>query len=151
MLIAAVGDTGYNVVLLLHILTAMAAFAPAFAHPFLSEQSKSLDAANQSKLIGFITSNGRRIYAPALIVTGLLGFALAGMSDSVFKMSQGWLVAAAVVWIAMNGLLHAVILTNERKWADGDSSAEQKVMMGGIAITVLLLVMLYLMIFKPGL
>ncbi|NNC78602.1 MAG: hypothetical protein HKN94_00500 [Acidimicrobiales bacterium] len=151
MMIAAVGDTGYNIVLILHILTAMAAFAPAFAHPFLSEQSKSLDSANQSKLLGFIAANGRRIYAPALIVTGLLGFGLAGMSDSVFKMSQGWLMAAAVVWIAMNGVLHAIVLPSERKWADGDSAAEQKVMIGGITITVLLLVMLYLMIFKPGL
>jgi len=150
MVIAVVGDTAYNILLLLHILTAMAAFAPAFAHPFLSEQSKAMDAANQGKLLGFISSNGRRIYAPALIITGLLGFGVAGLSDKVYSMSQGWLVAAFIVWIAMNGVLHALILPNERRWADGDDSAEQKVRVGGMAITLLLLVMLYLMTFKPG-
>jgi uncharacterized membrane protein len=150
MVIAVVGDTAYNILLLLHILTAMAAFAPAFAHPFLSEQSKAMDSANQGKLLGFITANGRRIYAPALIITGLLGFGVAGLSDKVYSMSQGWLVAAFIVWIAMNGVLHALILPNERKWADGDNSAEQKVRMGGMVITLLLLVMLYLMTFKPG-
>lgn len=151
MLIAVVGDTAYNILLFLHILTAMVAFAPAFAHPFLGEQSKSMDPANQRKLIGFLTANGRRIYAPALIVTGLLGFGVAGLSDKAYSMSQGWLVAAFIVWIVMNGLLHGVIISNERKWASGDDSAEQKVMIGGVGITVLLLVMLYLMTFKPGL
>lgn len=151
MIVAAIGDTGYNVVLILHILTAIVAFAPAFAHPFLAEQSKTLDQSNQRNLLGFLVANGRRIYAPALIVTGLLGFALAGMSSSVFSMSQGWLLAAAVVWIVMNGILHAVIMPNERKWADGDSTAEKMVTIGGIVITILLIVMLYLMVFKPGL
>ena len=151
MILAAVGDTGYNIVLLLHILTAFVAFAPAFVHPILGMQSKSFDAANQGKLLGFIAGNGRRIYAPALIVTGLLGFALAGMSDEVFKVSQGWLVAAVIIWIAMNGLLHAVLLPNERKWGEGDASAERMVGAAGATITVLLVVMLWLMIWKPGL
>jgi hypothetical protein len=39
----------------------------------------------------------------------------------------------------------------ERAMAAGDLSAETKVAMGGQIITVLTLVMLYLMIWKPGL
>ena len=151
MIFAAVGDTGYNIVLILHILAAIVAFAPAFAHPFLSQQSKSLDAANQGRVLGFMVANGRRIYAPALIVVGLLGFALSGMSDSTFELSQGWLLVSVVLWIAMNGILHAVVIPNERKWSEGDESAEQMVTVGGIALTVALVVMLYLMVFKPGL
>ncbi|MGI9606838.1 MAG: hypothetical protein ACR2P0_11930 [Acidimicrobiales bacterium] len=150
MILAAVNDTGYNVVLLLHILTAIVAFAPAFAHPFLAQQSKGLDAENQSSLLGFMHSNGRRVYVPALIVTGVLGFGLSGMSSDVYELSQGWLIASILLWIAMNGVLHAVILPNERKWADGESSSEGLVRIGGITITVMLFVMLYLMIFKPG-
>jgi len=150
MIIAAVGDTGYNVVLLMHLLTMVVAFAPMFVHPFLGAQSKEFDAANQSKLLGFTSGNGRRIYAPALIVTGLLGFALSGMSSDVYEMSQGWLVAGALLWVALNGILHAVVLPNERKWADGDTAAEKMVAAGGMAMTLILVVMLYLMIFKPG-
>ena len=59
MILAAVGDTGYNIVLLLHILTAMAAFAPVFAHPFLAAQADSLDPAHKRQLLGFLVQNGR--------------------------------------------------------------------------------------------
>ena len=151
MIFAAVGDTGYNVVLLLHILTMMVAFAPVFVHPVLGGQSREFDAANRGKLLGFISGNGRRIYAPALIVTGLLGFALSGMSSDVYELSQGWLLTSALLWIVLNGVLHAVVLPNERKLADGDATAEKMVKAGGSAVTLILVMMLYLMIFKPGL
>lgn len=151
MVLAAVGDTPYNIVLLVHILSAMVAFAPAFAHPILTSQAKTLDAANQGSVMSFLVANGRRIYAPALIVSGFLGFALQGMSDSVFEFGQAWIILAIIIWIAMNGILHALIVPNERRMADGDMSAEKLLSIGGAAISLLLVVMLYLMIFKPGL
>ena len=43
-----------------------------------------------------------------------------------------------------------MILPAERKLAAGDLEAEKKVAMGGQIATVLTLVMLYLMIWKPG-
>ena len=149
-MIAAVGDTPYRVVLLLHILSAMAAFAPAFTHPFLMNQSKSMGAGHQT-VMGFLAANGRRIYAPALIVTGILGFALQGMSSGAWSFTQFWMIGALIVWIAMNGVLHGLIMPNERKMGEGDASAQRLVDIGGQVITVLLLVMLWLMIFKPGL
>jgi len=151
MTLAAVGDTGYNIMLLLHVLTALVAFAPAFVHPFLGEQSKQLDAGSRRQVLGFLVQNGRRVYLPALVVTGILGFGLVGMSSDVFAPSQGWVVASLVVWIAINGVLHAVVVPAERAIADGDDSAEGRLTIGGIIATVLLVVILYLMIFKPGL
>jgi uncharacterized membrane protein len=151
VILAAVGDTGYNIVLLLHILTAFVAFAPAFVHPFIAEQSKQLGINGHRHVYGFLVQNGRRIYLPALIVTGLLGFALAGMSSDVYKLSQGWMIASIIVWIAINGLLHAVVSPGEGAVQSGDDSAEARVAVGGMAVTVLFLVMLYLMVFKPGL
>ena len=150
MTFAAVGDTGYNIVLILHLLTAFVAFAPSFVHPFLGEQSRRLDPSSRRELLGFLVQNGRRVYLPALVVTGLLGFALAGMSSSVFKLSQGWLVASIIVWIAINGILHAMVVPGERAMAAGDDSAEGRVTAGGALATVLFVVMLYLMVFKPG-
>ena len=97
-----------------------------------------------------IAGNGRRIYAPALILTGLFGFAMQGMSDGVIEFSQTWFWLAIVVWIAMNGVLHAVLLPAERAVAGGDESAAKRVDAGGMILTALLLVMLYLMVFKPG-
>ncbi|MFT7645951.1 MAG: putative membrane protein [Candidatus Poriferisodalaceae bacterium] len=149
MLLAAVRDTPYNIMLILHILTAMAAFAPAFAHPLITTQGREFDGASRRTLMGFLVQNGRRVYAPALILNGLLGFALAGMSDKVYSMSDTWLVLAFVAWIAMNGVLHGVIVPAERAMSNGDFSAERRVSAGGAAISLLLLVQLWLMVFKP--
>ena len=150
-MIAAYDGTGYKVFLFLHIVTALVAFAPAFVHPLLSSQTKALDADNRGKVLGMIAGNGRRIYAPALILTGLFGFAMQGMSDGVIEFSQTWFWLAVVVWLGMNGVLHGILLPAERAVAGGDDSAAKKVDTAGIIITVLLLVMVYLMVFKPGL
>ena len=151
MILAAVGDTPYRIVLILHILSFMVAFAPAFVHPLIGPQSRSIGDAGFRKIVGMLAANGRKIYAPALIVTGLLGFALQGMSSGTWKFDQGWMIGALVVWIAMNGVLHGLLLPNERKLADGDDDAENIINIGGAIVTVLLLVMLCLMVFKPGL
>ena len=150
-MLAAYRETGYNVMLFLHILTALVAFAPAFVHPLLASQTKALDATNRGRVLGMLAGNGRRIYAPALILTGLFGFAMQGMSDGVIEFGQTWFWLAIVVWIVMNGVLHAVLLPAERAVAAGDESASSRVDAGGAILTALLLVMLYLMVFQPGL
>ena len=148
MIFAAPGDTGYDIMLLLHILTAMVAFAPVFVHPLLANQAG--DGGVRGTLMGLFASNGRRIYAPALILSGLLGFGVAGMSDEVYSVGDGWIIAAILVWIAQNGLLHAMVIPGQRAAADGDEAAQQKVSLGEGLIVALLVVQLVLMVFKPG-
>ena len=63
MIFAAVDDTGYNIVLLLHIVSAMAAFAPAFVHPLLTKQSKDME----------ITARGTIRYAGGDFYEGEIG------------------------------------------------------------------------------
>ena len=148
---AAIGDTPYGIMLLLHILAVMVAFAPAFVHPILGSQLRAGgDDGGFRSAMAAMYGNGRRIYAPALIVAGILGFGLSGMSGGVYALSQGWLIASIVVWIAMNGLLHAMILPGERAVGQGDDTGQKRVDTGGMLIALLLLVMLFLMIFKPG-
>ncbi len=153
MILAAINDTSYRIVLFLHILSAMVAFAPAFVHPLLGNQLKADDSPARPTIFGYMVTNGMRIYGTALIINGLLGFGLAGMSDDFFKLSQGWLMAAILIWIAMNGILHGAIRPTEAAIARGNSSDanEQKLAFSGMAITLLLFVQLYLMIWKPGL
>jgi len=151
-MLAAINDTSYNIMLFLHILTAVVAMAPAFVNPLLGK--KLADGGHDiSPMARYAAEHNQRIYGTALILSGLLGFGVAGMSDEVFKVSQGWLVAAVIICIAMNGLLHAVIRPSEKAMADGDRSAElqQKLQLGGGLFTLLFLVELYLMVFKPGL
>lgn len=153
MIFAGIGDTPYNIILILHILTAMAAFAPAFVHPVLSAQMKADGMADRPKVFGYMATNAQRIYGSALIVSGLLGFGVAGMSDDFYKMSQGWLAAAFIIWIGMNGLLHAVIRPSEKAIAaaEGGEADEKKLAIAGVTMTLLLVVQVYLMVWKPGL
>ena len=146
---AAYRESGYNVMLLLHIASVLVAFSPAFVHPLLSRQSRDL-GAGRSQLLEKFAGNGRRIYAPALILVGLFGFAMQGMSDDVIEMGDTWFWLSIVLWVAMNGVLHAMLIPAERAAAGGDADAEKKVDLAGAIMTILLIVVLYLMVFQPG-
>lgn len=147
MVLAAVTDGSYQFLLILHILTALVAFAPAFVRPVLISHAK---ASGDRSSLRALAGSSRRIYSPALILTGVFGFGLSGMSDDVHELSETWMILAIVIWIAMNGVLHAVERPAEVAFADGDDSAEGRLTVGSGAIAVMLLVMVWLMIVQPG-
>lgn len=155
MLLADVGDTGYNIMLLLHLLTLFAAFAPMFVHPFIERETRGNPTARQAVFQG-IAKRGMRIHGSMLIVAGLLGFGLAGMSgedadgELLISVSDSWVWPSVVLWLAMNGVLHAMIIPGEKAIAAGDESGARKSEIGGAAITLMFLVTLYLMVFQPG-
>jgi hypothetical protein len=72
-------------------------------------------------------------------------------SDEAWGFDQTWVSLALLVWIAMCGLVSGMLLPAERKLAAGDLAQAKKIELGGQIVTVLFLVMLYLMIWKPGL
>jgi uncharacterized membrane protein len=150
MLLAAVGDTGYDIMLLLHILAAIVGLAPAVVDPVVAMQWSNDEPALR-KFAGTMAVANQRIFGTALILAGLLGFGVAGMSDEVYKMSQGWLVAAVIVWIAMVGVLHGLLIPGGKALAAGEPGAKEKLQRVGPIFPLLTLVMLYLMVFKPGL
>ena len=110
MILANVGDIPYNVILLLHVLTALMALSPMFVYPLLPGQMRPIIMPEQQRLVVTMLVNMRSLYGPALIITGLLGFALAGLSNGVHSMRDGWVITAAVIWVLMNGVLHGMIL-----------------------------------------
>ena len=145
-------DTTYKVLFFLHILSVVVAFAPASVHPLLQRQFTGESPELVQRFAGFAAQNGRRVYSPALILAGLWGILIIVTQEGdYFAFDQLWVNLAMVVWIAMNGVVHALIVPGERKLAAGEPDAEKRVDMGGMIITVLFLIMLYLMIWKPGL
>lgn len=149
MTIAAVGDNGYNIILFLHVVAMFVALAPTFVDPFIARDTNG-DYSVRRVIYAGIAKRSMRIYGSALVVGGLLGFGVAGMSDKVYQLSDGWLVVSILVWLAMNGVLHAMVFPAERAIADGDEPNAKKAETGSLIITVLFLLSLYLMIFKPG-
>lgn len=128
-------DTGFRIFYLLHILTIVVAFAPAVMSVLPGGRDGSL---------GVLERAGRQVYAPALILAGLFGILCIVTSDDVFEFDQTWISLAFVVWIAMNGVFHGMVLVGQKQ------EDATKVGNGQAIMTVLLLVMLYLMIWKPG-
>ncbi|MYE56493.1 MAG: hypothetical protein F4X30_05335, partial [Acidimicrobiaceae bacterium] len=108
MLFAA-GRTAYNIVELLHVLTVLVAVAPVFVHPLLRRQMRAAGGSGRQQLVVAMAANARRLYSPALIVAGLLGIALVEMSEDAISMTEGWVIAAIVIWVIMNGVLHGMI------------------------------------------
>jgi uncharacterized membrane protein len=152
MILAAYGDTLFKVLFVGHMLAFVVAFAPAVINPILIAKLKSQgDFATLPKVSGIMSSNGRQIHFPALVALGGFGIAMVLTSDPAFGFDQAWVSLAFLVWLAITGLVSAVMLPGERKMAEGDMSAEKRVEVGGQIITLLTLVMLYLMIWKPGL
>jgi uncharacterized membrane protein len=153
MTVLAFGGTSsgiYKLFFLLHIVSIVAAFAPAFAHPVLERQSRSMAPGARQQVLGFMAANSKRIYAPALVAAGAFGILLIVASDEAWEFSDGWVSFAFLVWIGMNAVLHALLLPAERKLAGGDEAARPRVDLGGQVLTLLFLVMLWLMIWKPG-
>lgn len=130
-----VQDTGFRIFFYLHILSVVVAFAPAVV---------SLLPGGREGALGLLERAGRQVYAPALVLAGLFGILCIVTSDDLFQFSDTWVSLSFIVWIAMNGVFHAMVLVGQR---DGDTA---KVTNGQAIMTVLLLVMLYLMIWKPG-
>ena len=150
MLFAAYRDTGYNVVLFIHILAVIVAFSPAFVWPFVSVKLKK-----QGKPVGpaigeLAAGNTVKVHGPALAIAGIFGFGLVGMSKKLYTFSDPWISAAMLLWFIMLGVIFGLMLPAEKKAAAGDESADKLVSMAGGIMHLLLVVVLYLMIFKPG-
>lgn len=150
MVIAAVGDTGYKIFFLLHILAVIVAFAPAFVWPVASVRLKKAGKQPGPIIGSMAAGNTATVHGPALVLVGLFGFAMVGMSDKAWKFSQSWVSAAMGIWFVMMGLVFGLMLPAEKKAATGDEAAEKRVSMVGGMLHLLLLVMLYVMIWKPG-
>lgn len=151
MVLADISSGLYKLLFLGHIVTFLVAFAAAVIHPILSVQVKDDGEGALQRLAAHMAANGRRIHFPALILTAAFGIGLVLVSDDVWGFDQAWISLAFLVWIAMCGIVSAMIMPGERKLAAGDLEAEKKIALGGQIVTVLLLIMLYLMIWKPGL
>lgn len=129
-------SVGYKVFLLLHLGSVVVAFAPVAVALLPGGRRDGLSAT---------AAAGRSVYAPALVAVGLFGALAVVTSDDVWEFSQAWVSLAFLVWIAMNGVLHAMVLAGHRR-AD-----TKRVERGEQLLTALFVLMLYLMIWKPGL
>lgn len=130
-------SNGYKIMAILHLVAVIAAFGPLFLYAPLRRAGE----------IQTIAKLHMRLAFPALVLVWVLGMGLTGMSDDAFKVSQTWIVLAILAWVvlaAVSWFLIRPALTDTSQTAIARLSA-------GVGVTHLLLVVtLYLMVFKPG-
>lgn len=145
-------DALYQIVFLLHILSAIVAFAPAFSWPIVNVQLRRRGSSVPSEVAGQVAVNDAIVHGPALAVAGALGVIMIALSDGIYEFSQLWVSLAFLVWFALLGVLYGVLVPAGRKAAvDGpDSPSAKRASMAGGIIHLLLVVMLVVMIWKPG-
>lgn len=131
-------STGYQLLGLLHILAAVVAFGPILLYPSLRGTER-------------IARLHMRMTFPALTLLWVFGMGLVGMGENggekTWEMSDTWIVLALLCWViamAASWFLIRPALTDQ-------SEAATKKFGAGVGITHLVLVVsLFLMVFKPG-
>ena len=141
---------GYKLFFLLHIVSVIVAFAPAFVWPVVSVNLKKQGKEVGPAIGALAAGNTAKVHGPALVLAGFFGFGLIGMSDKVWEFSQSWISVAMLLWFIMLGVLFGLMLPAEKKAAAGDAAADKIVSMAGGILHLLLLLMLVDMIWKPG-
>ncbi len=129
-------DTVTRILYLVHILSVVAAFGPLFLYPRMQRAGETQAMAALHMKLAF----------PALVVVWVVGMGMAGTQQ--IKLGGTWFVTISIVlWIV--ALCASWFLIRP---AIADTSAQAlKMLSMGIGITHLVLVVtLYLMIFKPG-
>ena len=146
MLLATTTATSYKLLLLFHILAVVIAFAPAWLTPILYRVAGPTDKT-ASDALGLAVL---RLSLPFVAIAGILGFGLVGMSDKVYKMSQTWISIALILWLVQLAVLFFVARPAFKALSAGDAAARGRVMAATGVTHLVLVVMPYLMIFKPG-
>ncbi len=119
-----------------HVLSAIAAFGPLFLYPRMQRAGETQAIAALHMKLAF----------PALVLLWVLGMGMAGVQK--ISLAGTWFVTGTIVlWLIALAVSWFLI----RPAISDRSEQARKMMAAGIGVTHLILVVsLYLMIFKPG-
>lgn len=148
--LATINSFGYKLMLVLHLLTVVAAFAPGFVWPAVAVRLKKQQKPVGPTVGDLSSANLTRIHGPSLVLSGLFGFGLIGLSDGVIEFSQAWISVGMLLWFVMMGVVFGMQLPAEKKAAAGDVSAEKLVSMSSGIVTLLFVIQLVVMVWQPG-
>ncbi|MEQ8717300.1 MAG: DUF2269 family protein [Acidimicrobiales bacterium] len=166
MILAATTDTGYKIVLVLHHLSVIIGAGAMFALPVVVVLMRKARDQSRADILAMVGATMKAVVAPALLLAGVFGGALVGFSDDLYDFSQTWLAIAGPLWIVLVALVWFVVAPAQlavarltRELATGDRDAiegriaaiSSRIGMASGVTHLGLIVMLYLMAFRPGL
>ncbi len=140
MLLAAVNDDPYNVVYFFHIVTVIIGTGAAFVAPVMAARARGTGAE------GPVEEGAAMLMSPALLLAGIFGGALVGLSDNSYDFGQTWLALGGLLWIVA---VVAAALAYPPSFVNLPDMSARKPMLSGI-LHLSLAVMLVLMTWKFG-
>lgn len=151
MILAAYRDTTYDIFLFLHIVAFLVTFAPTLLNPMLEAYFRKNGGEPVLRSWSGFTVNYTRMFSlgglGVLLVTGIVMILL---SDDVIEFADLWISLSFLGWLALGGVISALVLKGEKQVAAGDMSGAPRIMRGAQIAGILGLFMLYLMVFQPG-
>ena len=156
-----VGGDLYNLVLVLHILAAIMGFGGMFIAGFYGNESRRLPADEGLVVAQATLKVSGQVPTVAVCAVPILGILLILMSEDAIKFSAMWVSLSFLLYIVLMGLATGIQVPTIRKMvamragADGATSFEMQRMGKKVAtisavVNVLWVVILILMVFKPG-
>ncbi|HEY2813496.1 MAG TPA: DUF2269 family protein [Acidimicrobiales bacterium] len=169
MVLAAINDDFYKALLVLHIVLVIVGFGGVLLNGVYGAQAKKRGGAEGLAIteVNFFVST--KIAEICIYLVPLVGFALVGASDGAWTFSQTWVWLAILLYVAALGFTHSMILPSVKRLivlqkelvggpppagpppqaAEMEACGKRLAMASSIN-QVLLLVIIILMVFKPG-
>ena len=170
MLVLATTNGGlYKLCLVLHVLCAIVGFGAVYLNAVYGAEIRKRRGA---EAIAVYDANFRVSHIGQWFIYGvfLFGLAMIGLSDSAWKFSQTWVWLAMLLYVVGLGISHGVLLPSVRRMgvlmremAGGPppeggpppQAAEmgtlgQRVAVSGAVLNVLIVIILFDMVWKPG-
>jgi hypothetical protein len=172
MILATVDSSVYKLVLLLHVATVVVGFGSSFVWPAMATKARKLKGREGYAITHAGLEVSRVLTTPFIYAAGALGVVLIPLSGEAWEFSQSWISASFTVFIIValvGAFAHAPNLKAmdelSRTLAEGthtptqggpppevaelEARAKKAGMFGGI-LHLGWLILMYLMIFKPG-
>jgi hypothetical protein len=167
-----IGSTGYKIVFMLHIISIIVGFGGVVLNGIYGAEAKKRKGPGGAA-VGEANLAVTEIAEKVILTVPLWGIGLVLMSDGVWKFTQLWVILAIVLFVATMGVATGVQLKNQKRMvalanelvAAGPPPAgasgpppqvaemealEKKLGMGGAFLSFMIVVLIFLMVFKPG-
>ncbi len=168
-------DSGlYDAALFVHVMLVVVGVGSSFVWPALVARAAQLDPAARAVTGRMVYDLSKLFTSLALFLAGIVGFGVAGFSKNpgngelVFKPGQAWLDASIGLWVVgvvlgffvlqpaqrrAAELAEQIADERDRRGADVDTklaATNKRIASVGGALQLIVVVILFLMIVKPG-
>jgi len=145
----------YKLMVVLHILSVVVGIGATMLNGVYAAKARKAGgpAAGAIMTANFeVTTLAEKI----IYLVPVFGILAVLASDDVWEFSQTWIWLSIVLYVIALGIAHGVMVPNGKKMLAGPSSPQEaeeigkRLAMGGMTLNLLVVVLIALMVWKPG-